>query len=96
LLLYALMQHHLGGLESRRMLITLVKVGLAGAALAAVCAVSVRFFLADWATQALWTKTLILLATVTVAGGVFVLCAAALKVEELTALLGSVARRLRR
>src|SRR5580692_6529095 len=96
LLLYALMQRHLGGLESRRLLVTLVKVGLAGAALAAVCAASDRWFLADWATQALWRKTFVLLATVAVAGGVFGLCAAALRIEELMALLGSVARRLRR
>jgi putative peptidoglycan lipid II flippase len=96
LLLYALMQRHLGGLESRRMLVTLTKIGLAGAALAAVCAASNHWFLADWATQALWRRTLVLLVTVAVAGGVFGLCAAALKVEELTGLLGSVARRLRR
>src|ERR1700723_1943212 len=37
LFLYALMQHHLGGLESRRMLLALLKIGVAGAALAAVC-----------------------------------------------------------
>jgi putative peptidoglycan lipid II flippase len=96
LLLYALMQRQLGGLESRRMLVTLVKIGLAGAALAAVCAASDHWFLADWATQALWRKALTLLATMVVAGGVFGVCAAALKVEELTAFLGSVARRLRR
>ena len=96
LLLYALMQRHLGGLESRRMLVTLIKIGVAGAALAAICAASDRWFLADWATQAFWRKTLALLLTVAAAGGAFVLCAAALRVEELTALLGSVARRLRR
>jgi putative peptidoglycan lipid II flippase len=96
LLLYALMQRQLGGLESRRMLVTLVKIGLAGAALAAVCAASDHWFLADWATQALWRKALTLVATMVVAGGVFGVCAAALKVEELTAFLGSVARRLRR
>jgi putative peptidoglycan lipid II flippase len=95
LLLYALMQRHLGGLESRRMLVTLLKVGLAGVALAAVCAASNHWFLADWATQGLWHKTLVLFATVVVAGVLFGLCAAALKVEELTALLRSVARRLR-
>jgi putative peptidoglycan lipid II flippase len=96
LLLYALMQRHLGGLESRRMLVALVKIGLAGAALAAVCAASDRWFLADWATQALWRKALVLFATIAAAGAAFVLCAAALKVEELTALFASVARRLRR
>jgi putative peptidoglycan lipid II flippase len=96
LFLYALMQRHLGGLESRRLLVTLVKIGLAGIALAAVCAVSNHWLLADWATQALWRKTLLLIATVVVAGGVFALCAAALKVEELAALARLIARRLRR
>jgi putative peptidoglycan lipid II flippase len=96
LLLYVLMQRHLGGLESRRMLVALVKISLAGAALAGVCAVSDRWFLADWATQAFLRKTLVLTATIVVAGGAFALCAAALKVEELTALFRSVARRLRR
>jgi putative peptidoglycan lipid II flippase len=96
LLLYTLMHRHLGSLESRRMAVTLLKVGVAGAALAAICAASSRWLLADWATQAFWSKTLALLATVTAAGGVFVLCAAILQVEELTAVLGAVARRLRR
>jgi peptidoglycan biosynthesis protein MviN/MurJ (putative lipid II flippase) len=96
LFLYALMRRHLGGLESRRMLVTLVKIGLAGAALAAVCAASDRWLLADWATQAPLRKTLVLTATVAAAGGVFGLCAALLKIEELTNLLGAVARRLRR
>jgi hypothetical protein len=78
------------------MLVTLVKIGLAGAALAAVCAASDRWLLADWATQALLRKTLVLTATVAAAAGVFGLCAAALKIEELTNLLGAVTRRLRR
>jgi putative peptidoglycan lipid II flippase len=96
LFLYVLMRGHLGGLESRRMLVMLVKVGVAGAALAAVCAASDRWLLADWATQALWSKGLALTATVLAAGGAFVACAAALRVEELTGLLAAVARRLRR
>jgi peptidoglycan biosynthesis protein MviN/MurJ (putative lipid II flippase) len=96
LFLYVLMQRHLGGLESRRMLVTLGKIGLAGAALAAVCAASDRWFLADWATQGSWVKAFVLIATVATAGGVFGLCAAALRIEELTDLLASVARRLRR
>jgi putative peptidoglycan lipid II flippase len=96
LLLYVLMQRHLSGLESRRMLSMLVKIGVAGAALAAVCAASNRWLLAGWATQALWSKTLALMATVAAAGGAFVVCAAALRVEELTGLLAAISRRLRR
>jgi len=96
LILYVLMQRHLRGLESRRMLVTLGKIGVAGAALAAVCAASDRWLLADWATQALPGKLLALMATVIAAAGVFVVCAAALRVEELTELLAALARRLRR
>jgi putative peptidoglycan lipid II flippase len=96
LFLYLLMRRHLGGLESRHMLVTLLKVAVAGAALAAVCAASDRWLLAHWATQALWSKGLELLVTVVAAGGAFVVCAAALRVEELTGLLTAVARRLRR
>jgi putative peptidoglycan lipid II flippase len=96
LLLYALMRRHLGSLESGRMLATLVKITLAGAALAAVCAAANRWLLADWATQALWRKTLALLATVLVAGGLFTVCAALLKIEELTEVIAGLKRRLRR
>jgi putative peptidoglycan lipid II flippase len=96
LFLYVLMRGHLGGLESRRMLVMLGKVGVAGAALAAVCVASDRWLLADWATQALWTKGLVLTATVIAAGAAFVVCAAALRIEELTGLWAAVARRLRR
>ena len=96
LFLYVLMRGQLGGLESRRMLVTLVKVGLAGSALAAVCVASNKWLLAGWATQTLWSKGLALTATVVAAGSVFVVCAAALRVEELTGLLAAVVRRLRR
>jgi putative peptidoglycan lipid II flippase len=96
LLLYGLMQRELGGLESRRLLATLAKVGAAGAALAAVCAAANHWLLADWPTQALLSKFLALGTTIAAAGGVFVLVAAALGVEELTAGLGAIRRRLRR
>src|SRR6202012_2814002 len=96
LLLYALMHRHLGSLESGRMLVTLMKIGLAGCVLAAVCWASTHWLLADWATQAFWSKALALFGTVFVAGIAFVAAAALLKIEELTSLLSAVARRLRR
>jgi putative peptidoglycan lipid II flippase len=96
LLLYALMRRELKGLESGRLLATLAKVGAAGAALAAVCAAGNRWLLADWPTQALGIKIAALAATIVVAGGVFVLVAALLRVEELTAVLAAVRRRLSR
>jgi putative peptidoglycan lipid II flippase len=94
LLLYALMQHRLGSLESRKMLSSLLKIAAAGAALAAVCAASMHWLLADWATQAFLSKTLALLATVLAGAAVFVLCAVLLEVEELAPIVASVRRRL--
>ncbi|HEX4151591.1 MAG TPA: murein biosynthesis integral membrane protein MurJ [Steroidobacteraceae bacterium] len=95
LLLYFLMHRQLGNLESRRMLLALVKIGIAGAVLAAVCWASTRWLLPDWATQAFWSKALALFGTVLAAGIAFVAVAAALRLEELTSLLSVVARRLR-
>jgi putative peptidoglycan lipid II flippase len=96
LLLYALMHRHLGSLESRRMLVTLIKIGVAGCVLAAVCWASTRWLLADWATQAFWSKASALFGTVFVAGAAFLGAAVVLKIEELTSLLAAVRRRLRR
>ncbi|HTV94564.1 MAG TPA: murein biosynthesis integral membrane protein MurJ [Steroidobacteraceae bacterium] len=95
-MLYVLMHRQLGSLESRRLLATLGKIAVAGAALGGVCALSNRWLLANWATQALWSKGLALIGTIAVAGGVFLVCAAVLKVEELVVVLKALARRLRR
>ncbi len=96
LLLYALMQRHLKGLESRRMLAMLGKVVVAGAALAAVCAASAHWLLSDWATQPFVAKLGFLLATIVVGGAVFTGCGVLLHIEELKELQGAVMRRLRR
>jgi putative peptidoglycan lipid II flippase len=95
-LLYALMHRQLGGLESRHLLVTVFKTGIAGCALAAVCWASIHWLLADWATQAFWSKTLALLGTMLVAGMAFLGVAALLEIEELQALAEAVRRRLRR
>jgi putative peptidoglycan lipid II flippase len=96
LLLYLLMRRQLGGLESRKLLGSLSRIALAGAALAAVCAASMRWILADWQTQPALGKSLGLFATVAVGGGVFLGCAVWLKVEELAPLLAALRRRLGR
>jgi len=96
LLLYFLMQRHLHGLESRRMLTMLGKTAAAAAALAAVCAASSHWLLADWATQAFTAKAAALLGTVIVGAAVFAGCGTALHIEELKELQGAVRRRLRR
>ena len=96
LLLYALMHRRLGSLESRKMLNSLMKIAAAGAALAAVCAVSMHWLLADWATQAFWSKSLALCGTVLSGAAVFAGCAALLKVEELAPIVAGVRRRIGR
>jgi putative peptidoglycan lipid II flippase len=96
LLLYTLMRAQLQGLESRRLMVLLGKVGLASAALLAVCAASSRWLLADWPTQALALKVAALTGTVAVGIGVFGVCGILLRIEELQELKAAVLRRLRR
>jgi putative peptidoglycan lipid II flippase len=96
LLLYALMGRHLKGLESGRMLAMLGKVATASAALAAVCAASSHWLLADWATQSFAAKLAYLIGTIAVGGAVFTACGVLLHIEELKLLQSAVMRRLRR
>jgi len=96
LLLYALMSRHIKGLESRRLLSMLVKVAVAAAALAAVCAASSHWLLSDWQTQAFLSKLAALLATVIVGAAVFGACGAALHIEEIKQLQRALMRRLQR
>ncbi len=96
LLLYALMRHRLGGIESWRMLRALVKIFAAGAALCAVCAAASHWLLAGWATQAFWSKLIELFGTVFVGAGVFVASGLLLRIEELAEVLAALKRRLRR
>jgi putative peptidoglycan lipid II flippase len=96
LVLYALMRHRLRRLETRRMLAMLGKVAMASAALAAVCWASQHWLLDQWATQAFIGKLGSLLLTVVVGALVFLGCGAALRIEELHALVATLRRRLRR
>src|ERR1700730_894899 len=83
LLLYALMQRQLEGLESRRLLLLLGKLAVASSALVAVFAASSRRLLADWETQAFFIKLAALLGTVTLSVVVFAGCGILLHIEEL-------------
>jgi putative peptidoglycan lipid II flippase len=96
LLLYLLMQAQLKGLESRRFLLLLVKIAVAGAALVAVCAASSHWLLADWPRQALLPKIAALLATIIAGAGVFAACGILLHIEELKELRDAFKRRLAR
>ena len=93
LVLYMLMRHHLQGLETRRMLGMLARVGVACLALAATCWGAQRWLLAGWAHYGLPLRIGALLVAVIVGGAVFVASAAALRVEEMHELLTAVKRR---
>ena len=96
LLLYFLMQSHLAGLESRRLLLMLAKVAVASASLVAVCAASSHWLLADWQHQAFLPKIAALLATVMAGAGAFAGTGILLHIEELKELRDAVMRRLNR
>jgi putative peptidoglycan lipid II flippase len=96
LFLYLLMRAQLKGLESRRLLLLLVKVGVASAALVAVCASSSHWLLTDWQQQSLLFKLSALLATLAVGAAVFAGCGVLLHIEELKELRAAVMRRLKR
>jgi putative peptidoglycan lipid II flippase len=96
LLLYFLMQRQLQGLESRRLLLMLAKVMLASVPLAAVCAASSHWLLADWRHQALLPKLAALLFTVAAGAGLFAASGIFLHIEELKEVRDAVMRRLKR
>jgi putative peptidoglycan lipid II flippase len=96
LLLYFLMHVQLKGLESRRLFLLLLKVAVSGTALAAVCAASSHWLLADWAQQTFVFKLSALLATVVVGALVFATCGVLLHIDELKELRDAFTRRLKR
>jgi putative peptidoglycan lipid II flippase len=96
LLLYFLMQAHLAGLESRRLLLLLAKVALASAPLIAVCAASSHWLLADWQHQALMPKIAALLVTMIAGVGLFAASGILLHIEELKELRAAFLKRLKR
>jgi len=96
LLLYALMRRQLHGLESRRMLKSLVKVAAAAAVMAAVCAGASHWLLGNWQTQPFLSKSAALLGIVVAGAAAFAVCGAALHIDELKELQRALQRRLKR
>jgi putative peptidoglycan lipid II flippase len=96
LLLYALMHHHLKRLETRRMVVMLLKVALGTAVLGAICWCSQHWLLNDWAQQSFAPKLGWLVLTVTLSIVAFLGCGVALRIEELHGLNELVLRRLGR
>jgi len=95
-MLYLLMHRHLGTLDTRELLRTLLKVLLAGAALALVAWAGRYYWLEDWATQPFVSKSLRLLLVIALAGTAFVLMAMALRITEVKVIVASIRRRLDR
>ncbi|MGI8819679.1 MAG: murein biosynthesis integral membrane protein MurJ [Chthoniobacterales bacterium] len=83
LLLYGMMRHYTGRLETSAMLTTLLKLLAAGLCLAAVCWVGDQFFFPAGVTQRFWWKFTGVGSTVAVGGAVFFLVAYLLRVAEL-------------
>jgi len=96
LLLYLLMRVELKGLESRRLLLLLLKVAVASGVLVAVCAASSHWLLADWREQSLWIKLPALIATVVAGAAAFAACGVLLHIEELKELRDAFMRRVQR
>ena len=96
LILYLIMRRQLRLLETRAMARMLMKLTVASVALVAVCWSGAHFALSDWATQAFWTKSAWLFATIVAGGGVFVACALAMHIDEVEHLRDIVNRKLRR
>lgn len=94
-ILYALMRHCSGGLESRQMLVTLGKIALSGASLAIICMAAHVSILAHWDTMSFLFRLVALLATIAVAGGAFFGVATLLKIDEIEDVIKLVRRKLR-
>jgi putative peptidoglycan lipid II flippase len=96
LILYFLMRRQLGRLESRALLVLLVRVGLASLVLLAVAWGGSHYLLSDWATQPFWPKCLTLLVVIALAAAAFFVSANALGIAEVHDIVAAVKRRLRR
>lgn len=94
LILFALMQRHVSGLETKSLLITLFKIVLASALMAAVCMASQKFAFAHLATMVFSAKILAMLVTIGLAGTVFAAAVYVLKIEEVHELTAVMRRKL--
>jgi peptidoglycan biosynthesis protein MviN/MurJ (putative lipid II flippase) len=83
LILYVLMRRETRSLASRDLLAALGKIGLATAALAAVCWAAQIWLFPNWTHSSLWLRTALLVGTITVAAAVFFGAALLFGFEEL-------------
>lgn len=93
ILLYVLMWKQTRGLETRRMLSGLARIGLAGALLVLVCWAANHWWLHDWERYRLIPKLVALLATIAFGAVTFFAATFFLRVSEVHELLELVRRR---
>ncbi len=96
LLLYLMMWRHTGGLETRRMLSGLTRIGCAGLLLAAVCWTANHTWLQAWEDLRFMQKALALFATIAAGAAVFFGAAYLLRVTEVHEAAEMLRRRLRK
>jgi putative peptidoglycan lipid II flippase len=95
-ILYWLMRRETKLLETRALLLLLLKLSIPSAFLAGVCWIAVTMPLAGWATMPLVPKAAWLLGSISVAGMVFFGGAALFRIEEIDDVLGVVKRKVGR
>jgi putative peptidoglycan lipid II flippase len=95
-LLYWLMRREIAQLETRRLLVTLVKVFIASDAMALVCWGAQWLLLGPWATMGLPLRIAALVLTIGLALGAFCTVAALLKMREMHDFLDAIRRKLSR
>ena len=95
-LLYWFMRRTVSRMETRRLLVTLVKVFLASDVLALVCWGAKALLLGPWATMGLALRIVALGLTIGLALGAFCTAAALLKLREMHDVLDAVRRKLSR
>ena len=82
LLLYSMMRHYTGRLETGAMLLTIGKLLLAGAVLAGICGLAWAFFFSTHAHVPVWQNAIAILITVAVGATAFFSAAYVLRVAE--------------
>lgn len=95
ILLYVLMRRYTRRLETRQMLVAIVKICLAGALLALVCLAANSLWLDAWAEMRFFEKLGVLLATIAVGAAAFFGAAFLLRVSEANDIIDVVRRRFR-
>ncbi len=95
-ILYVMIRIFAGHFQTGKLLLTLFKIGIAGAALCTVALLGSYTILEDWATQAFAPKATALGITIAAAAGAYFAVAKILRVEELDEFTSMVKRRSKR